>query len=231
MRIELDEPPAGRDAPAAPSMERRVGDRVASPRLGPISLLALRAQRGDRAALEEFVAATHRYVRCIARSRLSATLRRIHDADDLASLAWASILRGLPDLRVEGDGPLCAWLRRIVSNLALEEERAWSSQRRSLANEEALEGHLGRIAIESRALASSRHAEPLRSLEARGDLSVVFAALGTLDANCSEAFWLVEFDGCSFVQAAKLLRASEAGARKWHAKAMARVLLLLGDES
>ena len=87
----------------------------------PTSRLVRRAQRGDRAALEEL------YLLHFDRiySYLQLSVGNRHDAEDLTNQTFIKMLERI-DRFVWRDVPFCAWLFRIAHNLAMDHFRAGS---------------------------------------------------------------------------------------------------------
>ncbi len=135
--------------------------------------LILRAQAGDREALNDLLIEVTPYVTLLARRKLTLT----HEADELAQDVLVKISRKIGQLREVG--AFAGWVRQIVSRLAVNH-----LTRRSLAvacDPETLETTCGNLG------------DPSGELERRESAALVRAGLGRLgrmDRMTLEAFYL-----------------------------------------
>ena len=93
--------------------------RLTDPATQEVRQLVLRAQAGDRAALEEL------YLLHFDRiyAYLHMTVGKRHDAEDLTTQTFLRMLEGIGRFRW-GSAPFSAWLFRIAHNLAVDHFRA-----------------------------------------------------------------------------------------------------------
>jgi RNA polymerase sigma-70 factor, ECF subfamily len=152
-----------------------------------VSLLALRAARGDQAAMTGFVTATQADV-----WRLCAYLADRDSADDLTQDTYLRAMRSLPGYR--GQAPVRSWLltvaRRVVADHLSQRQR-----HRSLFTDQPLPGqpadrHPG------------QHREPAVP-DHTGEHSVR-ALLGHLDPDRRAAFVLTQLLGYSYAETAQI---------------------------
>jgi RNA polymerase sigma-70 factor, ECF subfamily len=148
---------------------------VENGRVDDLTALALAAGRGERAALEVFVARTQADV-----WRLCAHLGDPDHADDLTQEVYERALRALP--RFRGDAPARAWVLSIARRTCADDIRR-RTRRRALADR----------------LVRRSHPEHEPDLTGATDLA---ALLDQLDPDRREAFVLTQVLGLSYAEAA-----------------------------
>jgi RNA polymerase sigma factor (sigma-70 family) len=197
---------------------------------GPLSRLALQAKAGDRAALGEFANSIGRYVLWAVRARASPALRPWCDLDDLASIAWIAILENLGRIEVRSDGQLKAWLRRVVATRLSDAIEKLRRQKRDATRQQSLDELLGFGDQATPARLRTADADHVRDLWNRIELAKIAAALTLLPDALAEAVWLVDFDGCTTREAARLAERPETSLRRDYARGKARLASILGDD-
>lgn len=101
--------------------------------------LARRAQRGDRAALEELFRRYQDRVLRIVRVRLGSGLRAQLESMDIVQDVFVIVQRKLPDLEVRGPGALFQWLAKIVENRIHDVQGHLFAQKRDRGRERPLD--------------------------------------------------------------------------------------------
>lgn len=148
--------------------------------MDPLTLLLLDAQRGDRAALDRFVAATHRDV-----VELCRYLGDRDNADDLAQETYQRAVASLH--RYRATGPAKHWLLTIARRTCADATRRRLRQRR-------LRQRVGE-------LAADEHLDPTPVTEQ----PEIDELLLQLDDDRRAAFVLTQLSGFRYEEAAALL--------------------------
>jgi RNA polymerase sigma factor (sigma-70 family) len=182
---------------------------------GPLSQLAERAKSGERAALEEFAAATRRFIVLAIRTRMTKELRRRTEVDEIANAAWASIQRNLSRLRVKGERSLLAWLGSVARSRVVDALRPWRNKSRGV--------HQNSGAL-SAAVSSGDH---VRDFWTRVDAKEVMAALEQLPRDLAEVVWSIDYEGCSIAAVARATGRSKSAVQRLHARARAKLSIQL----
>ncbi|HWC36475.1 MAG TPA: sigma-70 family RNA polymerase sigma factor [Mycobacteriales bacterium] len=163
---------------------------------------ALRAGRGDPAALAGFITATIADVR-----RYCAVVVDDQGADDLVQQTYLKAIRALP--RYRGDAPAKAWLLGIARHTCVDEIR--HRQRRRAVEQVGL-------IVDPPAHGDPFEAEALRDL------------LSTLEADRREAFVLTQVIGFSYEEAATAIGCPVGTVRSRVYRARADLVTALGAQ-
>lgn len=164
---------------------------------GPVSNeLIERCKRGDQAAWNELVAATHREVYTLC-------LRILGNPDDAAEAtqdAYLKVWRGLSGFR--GEAQFSTWLYRVASNTAISKHRGRSRRRsrETEAVETRLEQVPGPVSVEDAA-------------GARLEVAALEAALARLPEIYRDAVVLRDVYGYSIEEVASQLKISETATK------------------
>jgi RNA polymerase sigma-70 factor (ECF subfamily) len=143
------------------------------------------------------------------------TMRNPEDAADALQDAYISAFRRAATFR--GDAQVTSWLHRIVVNACLDRLRSMK-----LRAAEPLPEDLERSAR----IGTSPEVDPLEVKERRG---VVADALGRLNADQRAALVLVDMEGYSVDEAARILGCAPGTIKSRCARGRARLLPLLAD--
>ncbi len=195
--------------------------------IGPLSRIALRAQAKDPGALEALTRELSPYILWSARTHLTPAMRSRFEARDLVSLAWIAILENFPDLHIEGDGPLKAWVRRLIINKAIDAERSLHLQKNDVGREQSLDELMRGDDRTMPAALRTGDDEQLDRIEASAELARIRSCLDTMPPEKAETVWLIDFDGCTYAEAARLLGERESTVRMRHGAARARLARIL----
>jgi RNA polymerase sigma-70 factor (ECF subfamily) len=154
-----------------------------------------RCKRGDQAAWNELVAATHREVYTLC-------LRILGNPDDAAEAtqdAYLKVWRGLSGFR--GEAQFSTWLYRVASNTAISKHRGRSRRSRETeAVETRLEQVPGPVSVEDAA-------------GARLEVAALEAALARLPEIYRDAVVLRDVYGYSIEEVASQLKISETATK------------------
>lgn len=168
----------------------------------PLTRLAVSASRGDAEALDALVRATYAEVR-----RLCATLVDRQSADDLAQESFIRAMRGLS--RFRGDCSARTWLTAVARHTCMDELRASDRRRRRDGS--------------SRAPLHDR--EPTTPDD--GEARTVEDLLGRLEPDRRAAFFLTQYLGFSYAEAAAVCECPVGTIRSRVARARSDLLALL----
>lgn len=172
----------------------------------------------------------HGYVLLAVRVGMPPELAPHYEVEDLASLAWVSILQNLKHLEVRGDGPLHAWLRRIVITRLLDARKRLQAGVREARKSQSLDEIL-LLPEDKQPHALAAESSHVRDFWLGVEAQRVVAAIQRLPQPQREIMWLVDFDGCTLAEAATLAGISKNAARYLHATAKARVAATLRARS
>jgi RNA polymerase sigma-70 factor (ECF subfamily) len=197
----------------------------------PLSCLAERAKSGDGGAFQELLLELTRYVGWAIRQRLPAMVAREYEVDDVAGLVWIALLENFARLEIRGDGPLRAWVRRLVESRILDLEAKLKAQRRDSDRRRSLDQMLASGDDEATPPElRSDDAAHVRALWSRIEIAQVVAALHLMPPEQAAALWTVDFDGCSLREASALLETPFSTVRERYHKARARLARIVSDE-
>ncbi len=100
--------------------------------LGQSMLLLQRAQRGDKAALEQLFARYYERVRPIVRARLGPRLREHLESGDVLQQVFIVALKNYDKFQVDSEARLIGWLAKIVQNQVNDEiDKIGAAKRKS----------------------------------------------------------------------------------------------------
>ncbi len=187
--------------------------------------ILLRAQAGDRAALDQLASRYQERLLRIVRIRLGPggnALRRFLYSGDLVQETWKAALSGLGDLEIRGDTDLLNWLARIATNKLRDMHDHFHAQRRSIEREQDLADLQSAGPLDSSPGPQSRAA----NAELR---EMIDASLAELDEDYREVIVLRDYCGADWESiAARLGRANIHAAQQLHQRAWIKLRKKLG---
>ena len=166
---------------------------------------------GDRAEIRRWIEAVAPRLRLWAGARMSAELRRLHDADDALQEILAVVYRDLPTARLSSAAELRAWTFAVAENRIRDMARAASRLKRTGEPPEP-----GRVRT------------PSSIVSRREELDRLAAALDALAADHRDVIRLRNLEGLSVKETAERMQRSELAVRSLHHRATAELKTRLG---
>jgi RNA polymerase sigma-70 factor (ECF subfamily) len=194
--------------------------------------LLVRAQAGDRQALNEIFTRHRGRLRRMVEMRLDWRLQARLDASDVIQEAFIDAAREIGDYLRDPKIPLFLWLRLVVGQrLTTLHRQHLGVQMRDAGREVSL--YRGALpAASSAALAAQllgTHTSPSEAAVRAECLLRVQEALNALDAIDREVLALRHFEQLTRAEAAQVLGISEAAAAKRYLRALDRLKDILAD--
>lgn len=149
------------------------------------------------------------YLQLLARVSWDRRLQNKFDPSDLVQQTLLQAHKGLDEFRGENDEALAAWLRQILANVLLEQQRHFGRDKRQASRERSIEDVLSES---SRRIASfaSREPSPSERIEFNERALQIAAAMENLPKDQLDVLVLHYWQGFSVPEISELLNRTEA---------------------
>jgi RNA polymerase sigma-70 factor (ECF subfamily) len=186
----------------------------------PVSLRIEQARRNEPGALGGLLEGYRNYLRLLARTGLSAALKRREDPSDVAQGALLKACQHFDQFRGATEEELTGWLRSILGRHLKDLTRRYRAQRREAAREQSLDGILTQSGHGLGALLAARGNSPSQSVERR-DLGVLLSdALAELREASREVIILHNLEELDWKQVAARMGRTVGAVRMLWARAL-----------
>jgi RNA polymerase sigma-70 factor (ECF subfamily) len=164
---------------------------------------------GEDRVPDELLERCRAYLCLLARFQVGARLQAKLDASDLVQQTLLKAHQNRAQFRGQGMAELMAWLRQILANELAGVVRAFHTERRDLAREQALQLSLDDSSSRLHAWLAADQTSPSQCAIREEQLLRLAAALEQLPAEQRQAIELHHFQGCPLAEVAVLLDRSE----------------------
>ncbi|MFO1010603.1 MAG: sigma-70 family RNA polymerase sigma factor [Planctomycetota bacterium] len=184
--------------------------------------LVLRAQKGDRAALDALVARYRDRVLRIVRARLGAKLRERVDSEDILQETFLTAVRKLDSFEMREEASLIRWLARLAEHQITAAADFHGARKRDQGRDVSLSGgSTGGAESGTRFFHATDSTQPLARIANEEEQRRVEACVAELADEYRELILLRNYAGASWEAIAEETgRPSAAAARMMHARAL-----------
>jgi RNA polymerase sigma-70 factor (ECF subfamily) len=164
---------------------------------------------GDDRVPEELLERCRAYLCLLARLQVGPRLQAKLDASDLVQQTLLRAHQNRQQFRGHSPAELMAWLRQILANELARAVRAFRTEGRDLAREQALQANLDDSSSRLQAWLAADQTSPSQCAIREEQLLRLGAALACLPDEQRRAVELHHFQGCPLAEVAALLNRSE----------------------
>jgi RNA polymerase sigma-70 factor (ECF subfamily) len=186
-----------------------------------------RARREERGALDRLLDSYRNYLRLLARTGISASLRGKADPSDLVQDALLKASQRFDQFRGASDAELAGWLRQILARCLADSVRHFRTGARRADREQSLDQLLDRSSKQMERILATEATSPSSSAHRR-DLGVVLSdALAELSEEHREVIVLHHLEGLDWDEVARRLGRSTGAVQKLWTRALKQLRPLM----